>query len=72
MSADPRADLRARLEEPLPERLWSLDDTELADLADALADAHRRQSTALDRSIDKTLRFLPWPLRSIVRRILLP
>ncbi|MEA2264648.1 MAG: hypothetical protein QOE27_231 [Solirubrobacteraceae bacterium] len=72
MSADPRAALRARLDEPLPERLWSLPDAELADLDDALTDAHRRQSAALDRSIDQTLRFLPWPLRSIVRRILLP
>ncbi len=71
MSADPRAALRSRLEEPLPERLWSLPDAELADLADALEDAHRRQSRALDRSIDQALRFLPWPLRAIVRKVLL-
>ncbi|MEA2298052.1 MAG: hypothetical protein QOF77_988 [Solirubrobacteraceae bacterium] len=71
MPDDPRRVLRARLEEPVPDRLWSLPEDELADLADALEDAHRRQAVALDHSIDQTLRFLPWPLRSVVRRVLL-
>ncbi len=68
---DPREALRARLEEPLPERLWSLPDDDLADLADALVEAHRRQAVALDESIDQTLGYLPWLLRGVVRRVLL-
>jgi hypothetical protein len=71
MPVDPRQVLRARLDEPLPERLWSLPDDQLADLGSALADAHERQAVALDKSIDKTLRFLPWLLRGVVRKVLL-
>jgi hypothetical protein len=70
-SEDPRAALRARLGEPLPDRLWSLPDDQLADLSAALADAHQRQARALDHSIDQALRFIPWPLRIVVRKVLL-
>lgn len=71
MPDDPRQALRARLDEPLPARLWTLPDEQLADLADALEEAHARQSTALDHSIDRALRFIPWPLRVVVRKVLI-
>jgi hypothetical protein len=71
MPEDPRQTIRARLGEPLPDRLWSLPDEHLSDLAAALIDAHRRQSAALDHSIDQALRFIPWPLRVVVRKVLL-
>jgi hypothetical protein len=71
MPDDPEQVLRARLDEPLPERLWTLPEDQLADLADALADAHSRQGVALDDSIDRALRFLPWLLRGVVRKVLL-
>jgi hypothetical protein len=68
---DPRAALRARLDDPLPDRLWSLPDDDLADLAAALDDAHDHQAAALDHSIDQALRFIPWPLRIVVRKVLI-
>ncbi|MGI8802841.1 MAG: hypothetical protein ACR2KV_11805 [Solirubrobacteraceae bacterium] len=71
MPDDPRQALRAQLDEPLPDRLWTLPDADLADLSAGLADAHRRQSATLDRSIDQALRFIPWPLRVVVRKVLI-
>jgi hypothetical protein len=68
---DPGQVLRSRLDDPLPDRLWSLPDDQLADLAAALDDAHAHQSAALDRSIDQALRFIPWPLRVVVRKVLI-
>jgi len=55
---------------PLPEGLHELTDEELADLAEALADAHRAQSAALDGAIDHTLRYLPWPISGLVKKVL--
>lgn len=72
MSADdPRQALRARLDEPLPDAVWALSDADLADLDDALTEAHARQAVALDHSIDQALRFIPWPLRVVVKKVLL-
>ena len=71
MPDDPRQALRAHLDEPLPAGLWTLPDEQLADLDGALADAHEHQSTALDHSIDRALRFIPWPLRVVVRKVLI-
>ncbi len=71
MPDDPRHALRARLDEPLPERLWALEDEQLTDLAAAVDEAHARQATALDHSIDRALRFIPWPLRVVVRKVLI-
>jgi hypothetical protein len=51
--------------------LWTLPAAQLADLDQALAEAHARQSTALDHSIDQALRFIPWPLRVVVRKVLI-
>lgn len=62
--------MRAQIGGPLPEGLQALTDDELADLAVALKDAHREQARALDAAIDHTLRYLPWPLSGIVKRVL--
>jgi hypothetical protein len=62
--------LRDQLGEPLPEGLHALTDDELADLAATLAEADHEQSVALDAAIDHTLRFLPWPLSRLVRKVL--
>ena len=32
---------------------------------------HREQSRALDAAIDHTLRYLPWPISGIVKKVLL-
>lgn len=55
----------------LPDTLHALSDAELADLGSALAEAQDEQSRALDDAIGHTLRFLPWPLSSIVRKVLI-
>jgi hypothetical protein len=62
--------VRDQIGGPLPEGLHELTDDELADLAAALSDAHREQSAALDKAIDHTLRYLPWPLSGLVKRVL--
>lgn len=62
--------VRAQIGGPLPDALTQLTDDELADLAEALADAHREQSRALDGAIDHTLRYLPWPLSGLVKKVL--
>ena len=67
---DRLAAVRAQIGDPLPGGLAALTDAELNDLAAALADAHREQSRALDGEIDHTLRYLPWPLSGIVKKVL--
>lgn len=71
MPADVVKPLRDEFGEPLPDGLSALSATECEDLAAALAEADRRQALELDRAIDHTLRFLPWPLNGVVRKILL-
>ncbi len=63
--------VRAQIGGPLPDGLDELTDDELADLAAALADGHREQSRALDGAIDHTLRYLPWPLSGLVKKVLI-
>jgi hypothetical protein len=70
MPADRLQPIREQLGAPLPDGLRALSDDELRDLAAALAEAHAEQARALDGAIDHTLRFLPWPLSGIVRRVL--
>jgi hypothetical protein len=68
---DRLAPVRKQIGGPLPDGLHELTDDELADLAAALADAHVAQARALDDAIDHTLRYLPWPISGIVRKVLL-
>ncbi len=63
--------VQAQIGGPLPEGLQELTDEELADLAAALADGHREQARALDGAIDHTLRYLPWPLSGVVKKVLI-
>jgi hypothetical protein len=69
--ADRLRRVREQLGDELPDALLDLTDDELADLGTALADAQREQARALDGAIDHTLRYLPWPLSGIVKRILI-
>jgi hypothetical protein len=68
--ADRLRAVRRELGDPLPEALEQLSDDELADLATAIVDAQRGQARALDDAIDHTLRYLPWPLSGLVKRVL--
>jgi hypothetical protein len=71
MPADRLQPVREQYGEPLPEGLRALSAKDLRDLAAALAEAHAAQTQALDEAIDHTLRYLPWPLSGIVRRVLI-
>lgn len=71
MRDDRLQNLREHLGDRLPGGLDALDDAELADLAAALAEAQRVQAAALDDAIGHTLRFLPWPLSGLVKRVLI-
>ncbi|HEY1538254.1 MAG TPA: hypothetical protein VGF63_02570 [Solirubrobacteraceae bacterium] len=71
MANDRFARVREEFGEPLPEGLDALSDEQLDELATALAEADREQARALDAAIDHTLRFLPWPLNGIVRKVLI-
>ena len=71
MPADKLKPLKDQFGAPLPEGLSALSAAEAKDLASALVDAERVQTAELDRAIDHTLRFLPWPLNGIVRKILI-
>ena len=69
-ASDRLAPVRKQIGGPLPDGLTELTDAELADLAAALAEAHREQARALDGAIDHTLRYLPWPLSAVVKKVL--
>ena len=40
-------------------------------LADLLADARRRQAASLEEAFTATLKFVPFPVRKIVKKVLL-
>jgi hypothetical protein len=71
MPADKLKPLKEQFGTPLPAGLSALSAAEAKDLASALVDAERVQTAELDRAIDHTLRFLPWPLNGIIRKILI-
>jgi hypothetical protein len=71
MPADKLKPLKDQFGGPLPAGLSVLSAADAKDLAAALVEAERVQTAELDRAIDHTLRFLPWPLNGIVRKILI-
>ncbi len=71
MPADRLDLLRDQFGDALPAGVAALTDAELDDLADIVAEAQEAQAVALDAAIGHTLRFLPWPLSGIVRKVLI-
>ena len=71
MPADRLDVLRDQLGDALPAGVAALTGAELDDLADIVAEAQEAQAVALDAAIDHTLRYLPWPLSGIVRKVLI-
>jgi hypothetical protein len=55
---------------PLPKGIESLNETELSQLADALAAAKVRQREALEASTEAALSHIPMLLRGAVRKVL--
>lgn len=56
---------------PVPESVAALDEPALAELADIVADARRRQAASLRESFEASLKHVPFPVRGIVKKVLL-
>jgi len=61
--------LSAQLRGSTPESLRELSDSELSDLADAVADARHRQAAALGEAGDRALSHIPRLLRGPIKRV---
>jgi hypothetical protein len=68
---DPDDELRAFLGAELPDSVLSLDTSARAELAAILHDARARQTRALEESFTATLKHLPFPIRGVVKKVLL-
>ncbi|MDP9091671.1 MAG: hypothetical protein M3N95_01695 [Actinomycetota bacterium] len=68
--SDADRDLRTLLGADPPASVQALDDATRADLASVIVEARRRQTRDLKAAYDATLKHVPFPLRSIVKRVL--
>ncbi|SHG06108.1 hypothetical protein SAMN05443575_1260 [Jatrophihabitans endophyticus] len=73
MSQQSAADVRLRelLGGDPPEAVSALPEADRTALADLVADARRRQAQSLEESFDATLKHVPFPVRRIVKKVLL-
>lgn len=69
--SDPDERLRAVLAADPPASVLALDEAHRAALADLLEGARRRQTQALLDAFTATLKHVPFPVRAIVRKVLL-
>ena len=69
------ADVDTRLRELLgdepPATVLALEDTDKSELVDLLVEARRRQASSLEKSFDATMQHVPFPVRGIVKKVLL-
>lgn len=68
---DPDERLRTVLAADPPPSVLALDEAKRAALADLLEDARRRQAEDLEQAFTATLKYVPFPVRKIVRKVLL-
>jgi len=68
---DPDDRLRTLLDSEPPASVLALDEAARADLADLLADSRRRQGRSLEEAFTATLKHVPFPVRGIVKKVLL-
>ena len=68
---DPDQRLRDLLGGDPPAGIVALPDDVRADLAGIVQDARRRQAASLGESFDATLKHVPFPVRGIVKKIVL-
>jgi hypothetical protein len=68
---DPDDELRALLGADPPSSVLGLDAGARTALAELLRDARQRQTRALEESFTATLKHVPFPVRGIVKRVLL-
>jgi hypothetical protein len=69
--ADPDEDLRSLLGAEPPPRVRGLPDAERAQLAQVLRAARRRQAQTLEEAFAATLKHVPFPVRGIVKKVLM-
>jgi hypothetical protein len=63
--------LRTLLRGEPPASVLALDEPARAALADLIEDARRRQAKSLEESFTATLKHVPFPVRGIVKKVLL-
>lgn len=68
---DPEDDLRALLGADPPQSVQSLPADDRAELARILQDAKRRQARTLEEAFTATLKHVPFPVRGIVKKVLI-
>lgn len=68
---DPDDRLRTLLDSEPPASVLALDDQARAALADLLDDSRRRQRKSLEEAFTATLKHVPFPVRGIVKKVLL-
>jgi hypothetical protein len=69
--ADADERLRRLLGSEPPARVRELPEAARTQLADVVEDARRRQAASLEEAFGATLRHVPFPLRAIVKKVLL-
>lgn len=69
--ADPDDDLRTLLGADPPASVRALAPAARADLADLLREAKRRQARTLEEAFVATLKHVPFPVRGIVKKVLI-
>jgi hypothetical protein len=69
--ADPDAQLRELLGTDPPASVLALDADTRAALAEILRDARQRQTRALEESFTATLKHVPFPVRGVVKKVLM-
>lgn len=69
--SDAEARLRTLLGAEPPSSVLALDEAARSALADLLADSRRRQGESLEQAFAATLKHVPFPVRGIVKRVLL-
>lgn len=68
---DPDDELRALLGIDPPDSVLALDAAAHAELAAILREARARQTRALEESFTATLKHVPFPVRGVVKKVLL-
>lgn len=69
--ADADARLRELLRADPPPAVLELDEAHRSALADLLDDARRRQTKSLQDAFEASLKHVPFPVRGIVKKVLL-
>jgi hypothetical protein len=69
--SDPAGQLRTLLRATPPDSVLALDVESQTALAELLQDSRKRQSASLEESFAATLKHVPFPVRGIVKRVLL-